>query len=71
MSIHSSIHAWGIPCMGESRGLLHRVTKRSLVGYGLCVHTQLLYSWLTLYNSMNCGPLGSSFHGILQARILE
>ena len=26
---------------------------------------------LTLCNPMDCGPLGSSVHGILQARILE
>ena len=44
MPTHSSIHAWGIPCMGEPRGLLHRVTKRSLMVCGPCVHTKLLYS---------------------------
>ena len=26
---------------------------------------------LTLFNSMDCSPPGSSVHGILQARILE
>ena len=26
---------------------------------------------LTLFDSMDCSPLGSSVHGILQARILE
>ena len=34
----------------------------------LCVHTQ---SCLTLCDPMDCGPLGSSVHGISQARILE
>ena len=28
-------------------------------------------SCLTLWDSMDCSPLGSSVHGILQARILE
>ena len=28
-------------------------------------------SCLTLYDPMDCGPPGSSVHGILQARILE
>ena len=28
-------------------------------------------SCLTLWNSMDCGPPGSSVHGILQAKILE
>ena len=34
----------------------------------LCLVTQLC---LTLCNPMDCGPPGSSVHGILQARILE
>ena len=34
----------------------------------ICVHTQL---WLTLCNPMDCGPPGSSVHGIIPARILE
>ena len=33
-----------------------------------CIHTQLCP---TLCNPMNCGPQGSSVHGIFQARILE
>ena len=32
-----------------------------------CVHTRLLQSYPTLC----CSPSGSSFHGILQARILD
>ena len=35
---------------------------------GVCVCAQ---SCLTLGNPMDCGPPGSSVHGILQARILE
>ena len=37
----------------------------------MCVHAKSLQSWLTLCNPINCGPPGSSVHGILQARILE
>ena len=33
----------------------------------MCVCTKSLQSCLTLCNSMDCGPQGSSFHGILQA----
>ena len=37
-----------------------------------CVlHAKLLQSCLTLCNHIDCGPPGSSVHGILQARILE
>ena len=35
------------------------------------VGAPLLQSCLTLCNPMDCSPLGSSVHGILQARILE
>ena len=37
----------------------------------LCVHAQALQSCPTLYHTMDCSLSGSSFHGILQARILE
>ena len=36
-----------------------------------CVCAKLLQSCLTLYNSMDYSPPGSSVHRILQARILE
>ena len=36
-----------------------------------CVHAQLLQSFLTLCNPMNCCPPGCSVHGIITARILE
>ena len=35
------------------------------------VHTQLLQSCPTLCDPMDCSPLGSSVHGIFQAKILE
>ena len=37
----------------------------------LCVHAKWLQSCLTLCDTMDCSPLGSSVRGILQARILE
>ena len=36
-----------------------------------CLHAKLLQLCLTLSDSMDCGPPGSSVHGILQARIFE
>ena len=35
------------------------------------VEVSVFQSWQTLCNLMDCGPPGSSVHGILQARILE
>ena len=37
----------------------------------MCTCAMLLQSCLTLCDSMDCSPPGSSVHGILQARILE
>ena len=37
----------------------------------VCMHIQLLQSFPTLCDPMDCSPPGSSVHGILQARILE
>ena len=37
----------------------------------VCVCVKLLQMCLTLCDPMDCSPLGSSVHGILQARILE
>ena len=36
-----------------------------------CVHAQSLQACPTLCDPLDCGPPGSSVHGILQARILE
>ena len=36
-----------------------------------CVRAKSLQLYLTLCNSMDCSPPGSSVHGIFQARILE
>ena len=37
----------------------------------VCVCVCVLVSHVQLCDPMNCSPLGSSIHGILQARILE
>ena len=37
----------------------------------MCMHAKSLQSCPTLYNPMDCRPLCSAVHGILQARILE
>ena len=37
----------------------------------MCIHAQLLLLCLTLWDPMDCSPLGSSVHVILQARLLE
>ena len=36
-----------------------------------CVHAKWLQPYLTLCDHKDCSPLGSSAHGILQAKILE
>ena len=36
-----------------------------------CVHAKSLWSYLTLFDPVDCNPPGSCVHGILQARILE
>ena len=43
----------------------------SLIYVCVCVHAKSLQSCPTLWNSMACSPPGSSFHRILQARIVE
>ena len=37
----------------------------------VCMGVKLLQSCLTLWDSLDCSPLGSSVHGILQARLQE
>ena len=36
-----------------------------------CVHAKSFHSCLTLCNTVDCSPPGSSVHGILQEKILE
>ena len=48
--------------------------ENHVIFYGLksiCMHAKSLQSCLTLCYPMDCSLLGSSVHGILQARILE
>ena len=49
----------------------YRLKIRSGKDVSCCVCAQSLQSCLTLFNSMDCSPPGSSVHGILQARVLE
>ena len=49
----------------------HRDFINSLTNDITIVHNMLLQLCLTLCNTMDCSPPGSSVHGILQARILE
>ena len=37
----------------------------------VCMHAQSLQLYLTLWGHLDCGPPGSSVHGILQARTVE
>ena len=63
----------GISCIGR-RILYHRDTREAL---SICMRTSVRACVLTHLNHvglcepMDCGPPGSSVHGILQARILE
>ena len=59
--LHVTGHAQCTGC--PTAGLWHLVP--------LCVCAKSFQLWLTLYNSLDFSQPGSSFHGILQARILE
>ena len=48
----------------------HKITLYIGYGYGE-VEVLVAQSCLTLCNTMDCSPPGSSLHGILQARRLE
>ena len=41
------------------------------VQYRKCIYAKSLHSCMTLCDPMDCSSLGSSAHGVLQARILE
>ena len=59
---------WGLlPC----RCILHRLSYQESPYISMCACAQSLQLCPTLYDPMDHGPPGSSFHGILQARILE
>ena len=58
--------------MGENicKSCIYKACVYSIHKNSLCYATSL-QSCLTLCNPIDCRPLGSSVHGILQARILE
>ena len=62
LTVPSSLYCLGMECLNTCKTL---GTGRA------CVRAKLLQSCLTLGNHMDCSLLGSSVHGILQARILE
>ena len=51
----------------QKRKYMKNVCSMSFV----CVHIESLELCPTLFDHMDCSPLGASVHGILQARILE
>ena len=79
MATHSSILAWRIPQTKESGMLQFMGLQRVRHDWVTNMHTNTLkkvkllvtQSCLTLWDSMDCSPPGSSIHGILQARIME
>ena len=62
---------WGISSLSVMEPILHASETQSspLDHQGQCVLASPLC--LTLCEPIDCNPLGSSVHGILQARILE
>ena len=73
--------AWGAAVYGveQSRTRLKWLSSRDTEVWGWkphevinpCVRSKSLQSCLTLCDSMDCSPPGSSVHGILRARMLE
>ena len=59
-------------CYSKWRIILISSLKNSQVKYVCaCMHVKSLQSCVTLCDSMDCSPPGSSVHGVLQVRILE
>ena len=58
------------PKVGKFTGICYMIVLHMLPRLCVCVHVPA-QSCLTLCDSMDCSPPGSSVHGILQARILE
>ena len=54
---------------GSPPKFIHQVWSKTSFIYTLCVC--VTQSCLTLCDPMDCSPLGSSVHGVLQVRILE
>ena len=51
--------------------LFHETSPLLFISSLVCVRAKFLHLCLTLCDPMNCSLLGSSVHGISQARILE
>ena len=66
----NTIHTWYLCSRLKAKHAvgLHSQFSQLL---GKCMHAKFLQSCPTLCDPMNCRLLGSSVHGILQARILE
>ena len=62
-------HVFCIFCIG--RWILYHCATQEAQYCQYILHAKLLHLWLTLCNTMACGPPGSSAHGISQTRILE
>ena len=59
-------------CYSKWRIILISRLKNSQVKYVCaCMHVKSLQSCVTLCDSMDCSPPGSSVHGVFQVRILE
>ena len=77
MATNSIILTWRIPWTKNPGGLQSMRSQRVLLVYTFdCLHlirncAESLQSCLTLCDPMDCSPLGSSVHGILQERILD
>ena len=79
IATHSSILAWRIPQTEESGMLQFMGLQRVRHDWATNMHTNTLkkvkllvtQACLTVWDSMDCSPPGSSIHGILQARIME
>ena len=59
------------PIQGSNLGLLHYKQILYHLSHGRKVKVLVTQLCLTLWDPTDCGPPGSSVHGVLQARILE
>ena len=64
--------AWGLQRFRDLPGdPTHHTGHPHVLLCPCCMHAKSLHSCLTLCDSIDCSPPGSSVHGVLQARILE
>ena len=71
-SVSPSTKPWILTCLSKIFLLTNGLQIQVVSGmYHLCVCAKLLQLCPILCNPMDCSPLGSSVHGIYQARILE